>query len=133
MAAALRSAARLAASRAVRTCTRPASARGIAGPADQRARAKEHDLPAGQLAHGVEDAARDLSLVRAQLDDDRLLLRLRRREERRVDARREQAVVAREALLGGCADLLGQRDQRVEPAEQLLALRPGRRVAEAVR
>ena len=55
------------------------------------------------------------------------------REERRVDAGREQPVVAGEALLGRLARRLGERDQRVEAREQLLALRAGRRVAEPVR
>ena len=52
------------------------------GTADQRPRAEEHDVPARQLAQRADDAAGHDPLVRAQLDDDRLLLP-RRREQRR--------------------------------------------------
>ncbi len=99
---------------------------------DQRTRAQQHDLPAGKLAQRVHDPARDDPLVGAQLDDDRLPLRFRR-EQCSVDSRGENAVVAREALLRGIAHVVGERDQRVEPREQLLALRAGRRIAEPVR
>ena len=73
------------------------------------------------------------ALVRAQLDDDRLPLRRPARSSVGVDAGREQAVVAREALLGRVAHRLVERDQRVEPPEQLLALRARGRIAEPVR
>ena len=101
-------------------------------PGDQRPRAEQHELPARQLAQRVHDGARDDALVRAQLEHDRLAL-LRRREELRVDAGREQPVVAGEALLGGVAHLVGERDQRVDAAEQLLARRARGRIAEPVR
>ena len=101
-------------------------------PADQRPGAQQHHLPAGKLGERVDDRPRDDPLVRAQLDDDSLLLRLRG-EERGVDARRDEVVVAGEPLLGCLADVGGERDQRVEPRQQLLALRPRRRIAEAVR
>src|SRR5665213_3664671 len=92
------------------------------GTADQRAGPQEHDLPLGQLAHRVQYAAGELALVRAQLDDDALPFRPGE-EKGGIDAGGENAVVAGETLLGGFARRLGERDQRVEPPEQLLALR----------
>ena len=53
-------------------------------------------------------------------------------EELERDAGRHQLVIAGEALLRGGADRLGQREQRVDPGEQLLALGARRWVAEPV-
>ena len=94
------------------------------------------------VVHGFEPGLPSLSylalrdadaLVRAELDDDRAVLLGGRCEERRVDARRHRAVVAGKALARRGAHAVGERDQRVDPAEQLLACRSRRRVAEAVR
>jgi hypothetical protein len=93
--------------------------------------AQQHDLPSLQGGQLVQDAAREQPLVRPQLDDDALQLRLRP-EEVAVDAGREDAVVAGEALLRGRPGLLRQRDEHVDAPEQPLALRPGRRVGEPV-
>ena len=101
-------------------------------PCDQRARAKQHELPAWKLPQGVHDGARDDAFVRAQFEHDRLAL-LRRREELSVDAGRHDPVVTGEALFGGVAHFLGERDQRVDAAEQLLARRTRGRIAEPVR
>ena len=131
IAAVFRIAARLAPSRSVRMCTRPARSRGIAGrPISERVRSRTTSQP-GQLAQHADDAAGHDPLVRTQLDDDRLVLPSRR-EQRRVDARGEDAVVAGEPLLRRRANVVRQGDQRVEAREQLLALRARRRVAEAI-
>ncbi len=53
-------------------------------------------------------------------------------EEVEIDARRDHPVVAREALGGGRGSLLRGGDQRVDPAEQLVAERPARGVGEAL-
>jgi len=101
------------------------------GPRDQRPRPQQDDLPAVERRELVQDAAGEQPLVRPQLDDDVLQLRLRP-EEIAVDAGREDAVVAGEALLGGRAGLVRERDERVDAAEQPLALRAGRRIREPV-
>ena len=99
---------------------------------DQRPRAEQHELPVGQAVQLLHHAARDHALVGAQLDDDRVRLG-GRREQRRVDAGRQQPVVAREPLLRRRPCRLGQRDERIEAGQELLALRPGGRIAEPVR
>ena len=101
-------------------------------PADQRARAQQHDLPVRELVEREEDAAGDDALVRPELDDDALLLG-GGGEQRRVHAGREHPIVAGEPELGRCADVVRQCDQRVEAGEELLALGARGRVAEPVR
>ena len=84
------SAARAAPSRAVRTRTRPARSRGIAGRADERRRPQQHRLPAGQLAQRVQDAARAGALVRPQLDDDQRRASAPGAKSSRIDAGRDE-------------------------------------------
>ena len=134
IAASFRSAAREAPSRAVRRRTRPARSRGIAGrPTSGFVRSSTASQP-GSSRSARSDAAGDGALVRAQLDDDQLPLRRRARRasastpgETQRGSRRGTAPRPRRAIGSR------EREQRVEPAEQLLALRAGRRVARAGR
>ena len=94
--------------------TRPASSRGIAGRGDQRARAEEDELPV-RAARAARASRRGRRRARSGAARRRSSCCFaRRREERRVDAGREHAVVAGEALLRRGARLVGERDQRVD-------------------
>ena len=65
----------------------------------------------------------------APFEHDEALL-ARRLEQRRVDSFGDEPVITRKPQRGGSRRLLRRREQDVEPAEQLLALRPPRRVRE---
>ena len=102
------------------------------GAPDERRGTQEDRLPAGQLAEHADHCTRERALVRSQFDDDRARLLLWA-NERRVEAGGEEVVVAGEALRGSVARVSGERDERVDAREQLLALRPGRWIAEPIR
>ena len=84
-----------------------AQAIGIAGR-PTAASCAAGDLPVGQLASERSAARATGSEAESQLDDDQLSL-LAGPEEVEIDARRDQLVVAREALGGGRGRLLGGR------------------------
>ena len=132
IAALFSSAAREAPSRAVRTRTRPARSRGIAGrPISGRVRSRTTSQPGSSRSARSTPRATTRSFGRSSTT---IVLLLRRGEKSVVSTPGEtSAVVAGEPLLGRGANGLVQRDQRVEPAEQLLALRAGGRIAEPVR
>ena len=98
-------------------------------PGRERLRPQEHGLPAGQLAQRAERRAGDRERARVELDHDEPAL-ARRCEQRRVDSRRDETEVAGEALRRRRRGLLGGRQERVDPREQLLAQRSPRREAE---
>ena len=116
-----RRAAREAPSRAVRTCTRLARSRGIAGrPISGRVRSSTASQPGSSRSTSRTPRATTRSFGRSSTT---ISLRFSDgREERRVDARRDESVVAGEALLRRVPCGLGEREQSIEPAEELLAL-----------
>jgi hypothetical protein len=95
----------------------------------QRLRAQEQEPPVGKLAERVKCGAEQRPLGLAPLEHDQPFLP-HRFEQRRVDALRDDPVVAGEARLRRGRHLLRRREQRVDPAEQLLALRAARRIRE---
>ena len=121
------------ASRAVRTWTRPREVARDRRPADERLRPQQHELPAGQLAQRAHHRARDDALVRPQLERrsasacSRARRARCRRRARAAGSRRGSAPPPRRAPRSESAISASRR------AEQLLALRARRRVAEPVR
>ena len=101
-------------------------------PPGERPRAEHDELPAGQLVEHPDHAAGELALEAAPLEHDQPPLPARA-EELRVDAGREDAVVAGEPLCGRLRDLRRGGDERVDSPEQPLSLRLARRIPEALR
>ncbi len=96
----------------------------------RRAQAAPPPSPGGRAARAAPPRAAARSFGRSSTVIAAPLAR--RGEELEVDAGRDDAVVAGEALRRGPGDRLGEREQRVETGEQPLALRAGRGVGEPV-
>ena len=116
-------------SRSVRTRTRPRSARGTRAGRRAACVRRKTSSQSGQRAQRPHDRAGQRALARSPLEHDESAL-VARAEALEVDAGRDHAVVAGEALGRGLGGRLRGRDERVDPAEQPLALRLARRVAE---
>jgi hypothetical protein len=102
------------------------------GPSAERTGAQQHELPVGLSTQLAYERSQQRPLRLPPLEHDHLLL-LRRGEELGVDAERHDLVTAGEAELGGLSRLGARGEQRVEPAQQALALRLARRVREPLR
>ena len=125
------SAARLSASSAVRTMTRPRSARGTYGrPASGLVRRTTSSQP-GRPRRARKTARSRGSSLGPPLEDE-ALPRRRGLEALESTPERQRPVVAREARGGGRRGCRARRRQRVDAAEELLALLLARRVAEAL-
>ena len=116
-------------SRAVRTRALPTELRRNSGPSGQLLRPEVDELPVRQLAEGALDCSGQRTLDRTPLEHDELPL-LAGLEELRVHALRDDPVLAREALGRGVGSFRRRGDERVDPPEQLLALRLRGRVPE---
>jgi len=101
-------------------------------PAGQRLRAQQDELPFGQLLQRAKHAAQESALVRPPLEHDQVAL-LPGVEELGLEALADDAVATGEADCRCLGRLLVGRDQRVDTAEQAVALRASRRVAEPFR
>ena len=124
--AVFRSAAREAPSRAVRTCTRCARSRGIAGrPISGRVRSRTTSQPGRSRTARSTPRATTRSLGRSSTTI--VFDFVAGREQRRVDAGRDEAVVAREPLLGSGAHRLrsARAARRVGRAASRAASGPG--------
>ena len=98
-------------------------------PSGQLLRPEVDELPVRQLAEGALDCSGQRTLDRAPLEHDELPL-LAGLEELRVHSFRDDPVLAREALGRGMGSFRRRGDERVDPPEQLLALRLRGRVPE---
>ena len=99
----------------------------------ERPRAQEHELPVGLRGELARERAQERPLRSAATRATTILRFARGREPLEVDAERDELVPAREAQRRPPrAVSVARREQRVEPAEQPLALRSapaGRRAA----
>jgi hypothetical protein len=93
---------------------------------------QEDELPVGQLAKRAHDGPRERSLSGTPLEHDELSL-LRRPEEIGIDPLGNKPVLARKPLCRGVGRLRGRGHERVDAAEQLLALRLPGRIPESFR
>ena len=134
IAAARRSSARARASSAVRTRHRPRSARGIGGRVAERASCGGARAPSPAAAASSRTSARSSGRsVWRHSSTTQLPLR-RPARTGQVDTQRDELVVGRgTAPRRPPADLRRRREQRVEPAEQPLALRAAPAGSRAVR
>ena len=94
-------------------------------PLRQRLRSQQREPPVGQLAERVQRRAQQRSLRRAPLEDDQALL-VRGLEQRRVDALRDEPVIAGEAERRRGRRVLGGGEQDVEPARAAARAERGR-------
>ena len=99
--------------------------------ARERPRPQNDELPAGQARQGAKDRPEPLQLVGPPLEDE-APPRPRGLKALEIDAERQRPVVAGEAPGRGLRGARARGGQRVDAAEELLALLLPRRVAEAL-
>ena len=117
----------------VRTSTRSTSVRGTYGRVVSGFVRSSVSRQSGSSPSVCSAAREQRPLGLAPLEHDQPLL-VHRLEQRRVDALGDEPVVARESVAAAAAAVSSRRrEQRVDPAEQPLALRAPRRVGEALR